>query len=71
MCGGIAQRRGVLALSVWIEPEGGLLRARITARADVLQDEEETAEYAAGVEAVVRIVERWLEEFERAADVSR
>ncbi len=65
MCGGIAQRTGVLVLRVWIEREGGSLRARITSRVNVLQEEEETVEYAAGVEAVVRIVERWLEEFER------
>ena len=54
----------MLVIRVWRERASGRLVARISGRADVLVDDE-TSVTVTGSAAVSRVVDEWLDEFER------
>ena len=61
----MSERTGVLVLRLWIEPSaraGEALRARITAEIDLGSGSRVTTA-AVGVEQIVDVVRKWVEEF--------
>jgi hypothetical protein len=67
---GVSERAGVLVVRAWVEAGEGPLRARITARLDLVGGEE-TSVVVGGWEAAAEVVRRWLEEFERGDSIPR
>ncbi len=61
------ERTGVLVVRAWKRVGSTLLRARITARRDVLGDEE-TSITVAGADDASRAVRDWLVAFEQETD---
>jgi hypothetical protein len=61
----VSERAGVIVVRVWIERDAApLLRARITASADLSSDER-TIGACAGIEDTLEAVREWLEGFSR------
>jgi hypothetical protein len=60
------ERVGVLVVRVWLEPAGDGVVARITARRNVLTDDEEAVVVTSG-EAAVGVVREWIAAFARDA----